>query len=352
MRQESVVSSQELGDWLSGLGKWPLTNGILWALKFFILCYLMNALYANAQPRKIWIDTDILMGKPWKDVDDGLAIMLALNSDEVRIQGISLVNNVDYGYKVTERLLGWYGTDQTIRIYKGAKNLEPPGADNDAIKAIAESLNEERMTILALGPATNIAALLRYHPGVISQIEEIVFCMGRRPGYHFNPGKGKKNLSDYNFDLDPESMAYVLEQDVKITLSCYEAASYYHLGMDDIEPLKSTGYPGHKWVYKQLKSWARMWRIFLGAKEGFIPFDTAPMGHVIAPEYFKYDREIPVKIEVLENDTRRQNKNREKPYLLVSHDFDSKRKVDYCHETIPGFKTFLLDRLQSFDKNK
>jgi pyrimidine-specific ribonucleoside hydrolase len=41
---------------------------------------------------------------------------------------------------------------------------------------IVWSFKEEKLTILALGPMTNIATLIQNHPDIIPQIENINLC--------------------------------------------------------------------------------------------------------------------------------------------------------------------------------
>jgi pyrimidine-specific ribonucleoside hydrolase len=54
-------------------------------------------------------------------------------------------------------------------------------------------LKKEKLTILALGPMTNIATLIQNHPDIIPQIEKISICAARTPGLPFNRN-GKLNV--------------------------------------------------------------------------------------------------------------------------------------------------------------
>lgn len=309
-----------------------------------VLVFLTYSILSTAQPKRIWIDTDIMVGKPGKDVDDGLALILALKSDTVEIQGISLEQKVDHGYKVAQKLIKWY-SEEDIPVYKGAESFKDFGEENAAVAALAAALTKETLTIVAVGPVTNIASVLKRYPHLESQIREIVFCGGRRPGMHFNPGNRKRNLTDYNFDLDPAAFEFLLNSDVKLTLSGYEAAVPVLLNKQDIKSFKQTGRKGDRWVYRQLKGWLRFWKITTKSKDGFIPWDAITIGYVLTPEYLECERGIPVEINILENDARRINKNPEKPYLQVSYNFHSKRKVNYCYKTKMRYKQYLLKTL-------
>ena len=49
-----------------------------------------------------------------------------------------------------------------------------------ATQALANLLQEQRVTILALGPLTNIATLLVHHPELRDRIAQVVAVAGRR----------------------------------------------------------------------------------------------------------------------------------------------------------------------------
>ncbi|HLK96963.1 MAG TPA: hypothetical protein VK364_04280, partial [Hymenobacter sp.] len=79
------------------------------------------------QPRRVWFDTDIMIGLPERaprEVDDGVTLIMALRqADKIDIVGISTITYVDYGYDVTQKILGWYNkTGKTIPVYKGSES--------------------------------------------------------------------------------------------------------------------------------------------------------------------------------------------------------------------------------------
>ena len=314
-----------------------------------LLCILIGK-SASAQPEKIWIDTDISMGKLGKDVDDGIALVMALRSEEVSIRGISLVfgnsSDIDYSYTVTQGLLRWYQrTDEPISVHRGADSNQKLGQRNPAIEALAQALRKEKLTIVALGPATNVATLLVLYPELALQIEKIILCAGRTPGQHFRPGNGNVTLCDCNFEKDVEAFKVVLSAKVKVILSGYEPASYVYLNKEDLQPLKNSSSEKDQWVYRQLREWQLLWKIALGSKEGFIPFDAITIGYLIAPECLQCYQDMPVEIRTLRNDARLFSHRRDKPYLLTSYNFDSSEKVEYCYQASPMFKRVILDLL-------
>lgn len=295
---------------------------------------------------KIWIDTDIAIGKYGRDVDDGIALIMALQSESIEIEGISLVWGVEYGYEITQRILGWYTKGSKIPVYKGATTAhEPNYRKNEAVDALAQALRENKLTIIALGPATNISLLLQKYPELVSQIEEIVWCAGRQPGQNFTPGRGLINVCDCNFDKDPEAGRILLSSHVKIILSGYEAASLVYISLDDIQFLNLSKNAHDNWLYKQLSDWIGLWRIGLGSMEGFIPFDAVTLGSFIDKEYMSFYENIPAQIFDQKNDSRFWSMRRSKPFLLVSQNFKTNQKVDYSYHTSTTFKQVIIKAL-------
>ena len=319
------------------------------AIAFIIFSILFGKI-ASAQPRKIWIDTDISMGKLGRDVDDGIALIMALRSEAVSVRGISLVfgnsSDMDYAYEVTQGLLRWYQQDgEPVSVYRGAGGSQELGKCNAAVEALAQALRAEKLTIVALGPATNIATLLMLYPELASQIEQIILCAGRTPGQHFRPGHHNINVCDCNFEKDTKAFKEVLSAKVEVVLSGYEPASYVYLSKEDLQPLKNSSSEKDHWVYQQLREWQLLWKMVLGSQQGFIPFDAVTMGYLIAPGHLQCHQDMPVKIQTLRNDARLFSRRRNKPYLLASYDFDTTQKVNYCYQALPALKKLILNLL-------
>lgn len=322
---------------------------ILIALFASLFVSIWQPLRAQQAVRKIWIDTDLVIGLPERaprEVDDGLTLLMALRHvDKVEVKGISLVTNIDYGYQVAQKLLTWYAPGRGIPVYKGSNATGDVGVENDASRALAAALKKEKLTIAAIGPATNVATVLKNHPELAGQIEEITFCAGRTPGFPFRPGLETMTVSDYNFEKDVEAFKVIFDSGVKVILSGFECSSYLFLGRTDWEFL-AQGSEGDRWVAAQLGPWSlRGQRVF--GVEGFIPYDTTPLGHITHPQYFKYYRHIPVQINFRENDATTPNATKsKKPFLEVSYDYKSKWKCDYAYKTLPGFEEVVINSLK------
>lgn len=314
-------------------------------LVFFLLLLLP---FSHLAQIRVWIDTDIMIGKFRRDVDDGLALILALRDPNLQIEGISFVHGVDYAAKVTADLLHWYAPNRNIPTHKGSDDSTGFGKETEAVRAMIAALEQGPLAILALGPMTNVGTVLKLRPDLHRNILVITYCAGRRPGMLFNPGAGKIKFADYNFDLDPRSSAVLLETNIPVLLSGYDCSDSLFISSDDFKHLKKSDNEGDRWLYKQLKSWHSLWRTFIGSKKGFIPFDCSTVGALLYPNEFTIIPEIPSYIEVAPNDTKNTVSSPEKPYFLVDENGNG-RNVSYCEYTKEVFKKRLLQTLNHPD---
>ncbi|MES2884754.1 MAG: nucleoside hydrolase [Pseudomonadota bacterium] len=297
-----------------------------------------------AEPKPIWIDTDIVFNQFPQDVDDGLALMMALDCPRVRVQGISLNRRVDNGERVTRRLLGHYAR-YPVPVYKGTDNIfAGPGERTEAVDRLADALRGQPLTIVAIGAATNLANLLRFHPDVASRITRIVFCAGRKPSQCFRAEGRSMPLPDANFDNDPQSMREVIESGIPVTLAGFEASSSIFIDAVDIERIRRNGRDGDRWVAQRLALWRLAWMLAFRLGR-FIPFDACTIGAVLYPECFHVHRQIPVAVNTRRNDARFWKKGANKAYLEVSYAFDSTHRVDYAYAVDPVYKTLLMQHL-------
>ncbi|MBO0950017.1 nucleoside hydrolase [Fibrella sp. HMF5405] len=302
----------------------------------------------SKQPRRIWLDTDIMVGMPDKrgarEVDDAITLIMALRyADKVQLVGISTVTYAEYGYNVTRKLLGWYNrTGRKIPVYRGSDTLRDIGLETDASLAMAAALRRERLPILAIGPLTNVATVLKNHPELAKQIEEVVVCAGRTPSLPFRPGLELVTVGDYNFEMDPEAFRVLFNSGVKVVLSGYECSVYTFLGRTDLDFLAG-GSEGDKWLSKTLGPWQMLNKNVFGV-DGFVPWDTTPLGYLTHPNYFKYYEAIPVRINTRADDT---GGSGQKPFLEVSYDYkDTPWRATYAYKTLPGFEEIVIGSLK------
>ncbi len=156
-----------------------------------------------------------------------------------------------------------------------------------------EALATGPLTIVALGPLTNIAAALRGRPELAKSVGRIVAVMGRRPGHVFHPAEGRGDgilfghgpvFRDFNFDKDRAAAAEILALGAPISLIPYEAARGVSLTGADLAKLEAQG-GAAAWVAARTRGWLAFWVDTVGLS-GFYPFDALAAAYVIEPKRF------------------------------------------------------------------
>lgn len=212
---------------------------------------------------------------------------------------------------------------------------------NSATLALSGALAQEPLTIVALGPLTNIASLILNHPENLSNIKQVVAVAGQRSEYGlgFYPGRSQLfHLHDLNFKKDTTAFDIVLNSAVPVTLVPYEIASKITIGREDLTQLNASSVQA-QWLAKVSKPWLEFWTNSLKS-DGFFPFDSLAVGFLTMPSLYSCEN-IPVKIE-----HRRSLFVASRDLLLVSHDFVVGRNVDYCHNIELTFKYRLIESLK------
>jgi pyrimidine-specific ribonucleoside hydrolase len=228
-------------------------------------------------------------------------------------------------------------------VHAGAASSSDLGKANDAVMAMADALSRKPMTILALGPLTNVGSLLKLHPELHDAIEGIVIVAARREGQVFNyPTARSASLPDFNFENDPEAVQIILDSDIDIVFTPWEVSSYVWLTVDDLVSLASQGGSG-AWIAEKSAGWIAMWlRRF--QTPGFNPFDTLAVAWATHPHLLEA---IPVSARIEYPVERGTGPDAPKPRLLVTPGFDpaAGRRIDYAYRPAAAFKPLLLRRL-------
>ena len=246
--------------------------------------------------RPIIIDTD-------PGIDDAVAIAIALFSDALDVRLITTVaGNVDLT-KVTLntlKLLSFFG--KQIPVAKGAERplIRTPvyasnvhgetGMDGYAFPEPDESLlmnihgvhamknmllsSREKLTIVAIGPLTNIALLLRMYPDAAEKIEELVIMGG-------SVNRGNSGvLSEFNFHCDPEAAKIVIDSGLKIAMAPLDVGLKALVYPEDSEKLKNMNKVGNMMYH--------LFKRYRGGSfnTGLKMYDSCAIAYLLCPEMF------------------------------------------------------------------
>ncbi|MCK0192731.1 nucleoside hydrolase [Arenibacter sp. F20364] len=315
-----------------------------------------NALFSGRfsterRKKKVWIDTDLAVGmkrynrEGYSDVDDGYAVLQLFNADNIHITGISAVfgnTKIDDAYRLCKKMVSDFSS-YPIPVHKGAgERIDLTNVvTNDAVEAMAESLRKEPQTILAIGPATNVALLLLLYPELAPQIQEVVLVAGRRtPTSYFEIGNPVHHAPDLNFDLDNDAFRILFQKEIKVVLCPFEISNKVWLTDEDLKDLQN-GSPGNEWLSNASKPWLKQW-VDAGDK-GFNPFDVLASHYLIAPEDLIMEPLL-ARLEIHVNDMQLLDKEHNfKQYLLC--DKRNGYPILYCYGVVSDYHQKLMASL-------
>ena len=225
----------------------------------------------NIMPKKIILDVDT-------GSDDAVAIILAALHPEIDLAAVCTVKGNQPLYNTTEntkRVLDLIHAD--VPIYKGchdalvrdvcpwrikfenrATAVDENGNEFFIHKALfdlpesdrkvedmpapvfyVDYLNhcEEPVTLVCVGPLTNLATALSIDPGITKNIEEIVVMGGA------DNEANASSSAEFNFFFDPEAAQKVFQCGAKITCMPLDATHKAMVTKDDVKRFEEIGTP-------------------------------------------------------------------------------------------------------------
>lgn len=271
--------------------------------------------------------------------DDGVAMVQAFHSAELRVAGVSVVFGnapVDRGHSIAQEIVERFAPSG-LGVYIGSAG--PSKNPTPASRALIAALEHEPLTVLALGPATNIAAALRERPDLAGRIETAILVIGRRAGEALTFPGGGPNLLDFNFELDPEAAEVVLRSGVRVVLAPFELAAQLPIPAEDWAALWDT--PFGEFFRRPIEDYLDWFGEHYGRRATY-PFDSFAVSWLVAPELLDCDRTTVV---IRQGPADAYSDTAETKPWLVRVASDEGWPVTWCHTPDPALKHELIRRL-------
>lgn len=250
-------------------------------------------------------------------LDDVVALFLALaNEDRLKIQAITTVGGNHILDNVTSNTLSVLAlVNKKIRVAKGAEGpimreltiasevhgksgLSGPKyipeplykeEDKNALEVMREILeeSEEKVSIVATGPLTNVAMLLKTYPKLREKIYVISLMGGCSKGGNVTP------CAEFNIYVDPEAAHIVFNSGVPIVMSGLDVTHKAQIMRKEIEKYRDKGVV-HNFFAEMIGFYIETSNA-LGF-EGCTLHDPCAVAYILNPELFK-GRDASVQVE-------------------------------------------------------
>lgn len=220
---------------------------------------------------RIIIDTDI-----GSDIDDAMALALAMRSPEIKLEGVTTVyGNVDLRAKMAKKMLQ-FGKREDVHVYAGINNPllnnreiwmaghEGEGLlteeeaieyeDKHAVDFIIETVmnNPGEITLVTIGPLTNIAASIIREPKVAQNLKEIIMMGGVT---RFGDTGPQMRLVEHNIVCDPEAASVVFRSGAPIVMVGLDVTLKVIITEEERRRLHETGDPLNMALSRMMKRW-------------------------------------------------------------------------------------------------
>ena len=264
-------------------------------------------------PRKIIIDTD-------PGIDDSMAIFYALNSPEIELLGLTTI----FGNASTEicttnalRLLEIAGRSD-IPVYRGAEkpisselrgspdfvhgpdgqgdsNLSPPKTsvqDETALEFLHKTIqdNPGEVTLVPIGPLTNIAELFIHDSSIEQDIKEIILMGGNA----ISEGNATPT-AEANIINDPEAADIVFSANCEISMVGLDVTNKVFMSKEEINILCQFDDPRSEHLKKIIPFYYDFLSSFFG-KEGMPTHDSSAITYLLDRSLFS-TLNYPIKVE-------------------------------------------------------
>lgn len=260
--------------------------------------------------QKIIIDTDI-----GDDIDDAFALTLALHSPELQLIGITTVfRNSEIRAKIAKALLASYGRedipvcagidvpllqefsdrdndtfDEKGRLLPcqydcgimGDFTLDAEWGPDFIIRNILE--NPGQITLIPIGPLTNVAVAIRKCPEIVSKVKKIVLMGG---AFH-------EDYPEWNILCDPEAAHIVFTSGADIYAVGLDVTMKCRLNMEQVRQFEDLSSDGSVILSGMMKNWFAHYRF-----DCPVLHDPLTVGCVINPSFVGFrQQEILVDLE-------------------------------------------------------
>jgi purine nucleosidase len=258
-------------------------HGLARATICFVLVLLSSnlALLGDTPRIKIIIDADPAIGVRFKDVDDGLMLLVALNSPELEILGITTIYgnaSQDVSYEKARELVD-LSERQDVPVFRGAEKGDTVGTATEASEFIirmAEKYPGE-VTVLAVGPMTNVATAISASPTLAHNLKNVISMGGNVSAANV---ASTQCWSDLNYGSDKEAAGLFLETVADLTVVSIQTSERFYISRTRYRRLiAESEYSDYLERNTRFWYWIR--------RRVFVVWDLVALACVVHPEWFE-----------------------------------------------------------------
>jgi purine nucleosidase len=262
----------------AALGVWYWLVAALAAVIIMLLTAFLVAAYAvgRADPPQVVrlqevdrsdqipviYDCDVTMGRPFRDVADGLALLYLLGEPCVHLRCVTTTygsSPVQVTTSTARRLLDrlGYGDVATLR---GAAGPDEEPETNQAAQSLATAADDQpgEVVVIATGSMTNLKHAAALAPGFFGKLRGLYLMGGVTEPLVWN----ERRLAERNFSLDPEAAYVAIRAGCPVTIATGQAGLTAIFRSPQFAGLWALGDPISQFIVRNARFWfatTRLW---------------------------------------------------------------------------------------------
>lgn len=252
--------------------------------------------------------------------DDAIALMLAVGHPEIEVLGVTTVAGNQSIEKVTSNALSVLSAagatnipvakgsgrplvrlSQTAGTIHGQSGLDGPELPRarmhldprHAVQFIIDTVMAHppnSITLVPIGPLTNIGLAVRLEPKLVSRVKEVVLMGGALYGGNWSAS------SEFNILVDPESANIVFNEEWPVTMVGLDATHQALASNEVVERIAAIGSTQATFVKELLIFFSKMYLEAQGFSEPPV-HDPCTIAYVIDPTILKTQK-MPINVEL------------------------------------------------------
>lgn len=253
------------------------------------------------EPVPVIHDCDVTMGRPFRNVDDGLALLHLLGEPRIDVQAVTTTygdGSVSLTTRTTCKLLREIGCDG-LPVIRGASGPDTNPEDNEAARFLVKhvSAQPQRMVLLASGAMTNLKHAEMLDPDFFRKLRSLHLVGGATGPIVWQ----ERQLLERNFSVDPEAAYRAIQAECPTSITLGEAGLTAVFRSSQFAALQSLDDPVSNLIVKQTRLWFGLMRLWF-RDDGFAMWAPIAATALTQPACLRMERaHLPVTVDDLRN---------------------------------------------------
>lgn len=243
------------------------------------------------KPERISVvyDCDLALGRPFRDVSDGLALLYLLGDPRVYVRFVSAAygnDSVSKAARTTQRLLNSLLYDD-VAVLRGASGPDDDPEENRAARYLKNIVSTDpgKIVLVATGAMTNLKHAAALDPDFFGKLRGLYLCGGVTEPLLWNG----RQLADLNLAFDPEAAYQAIHAGCPVTIAAGQAGLSAVFRSPQFAALQALNDPVSRLIVRQTRFWFALTRLWFH-DDGFAMWSSVATLPLVQPELFEFEQ--------------------------------------------------------------